>query len=208
MCTLERDGHARWLVIPYMGPIGTETAEQTLVEQKRPSRGQVEDVNDSFAYFYRERYRDVYRYALLMLRSASDAEEVTAEAFGRAYSAWRRGHGPQSESPLPWLLQIARRIVIDRGRRARLLAWVPLGLLAPNQEPQARDDTGRSEFWLWFELFARRLPPRQREVLILRYQRDLDDRAIGAILGLSTSGVRSLVSRACETLRRDPEVWR
>ena len=56
--------------------------------------------------------------------------------------------------------------------------------------------------------FARELPRRQREVLILRYQRDLDDESIGEILGLSASGVRSLVARACETLRRNPEIWR
>jgi len=179
-----------------------------MIDRARPSGRGVEQVDDAFADLYRERYRAVYRYVLLMLRSPNDAEDVTAEAFGRAYSAWRRGHGPQSQSPLPWLLQIARRIVIDRSRRARVLAWLPLPFLAPNQEPRVEDETGRSDFWLWFDSFARQLPPRQREVLILRYQRDLDDPTIGEILGLSPSGVRSLVSRACEALRRNPEVWR
>jgi RNA polymerase sigma-70 factor (ECF subfamily) len=191
-----------------MGSFGAEIGVQTVVERVRLSGAAVEEINGLFADLYRERYRDVYRYALLMLRSANNAEDVTAETFERAYSAWRRGHGPQVQSSLPWLLQIARRLVIDRSRRARVLAWLPLPFLAPNQEPQAEDETGRSDFWLWFDRLARQLPPRQREVLILRYQRDLDDQAIGEILGLSPSGVRSLVSRACETLRRDPEVWR
>ncbi|MGA2514783.1 MAG: sigma-70 family RNA polymerase sigma factor [Candidatus Limnocylindrales bacterium] len=181
---------------------------RTVVERARPSGTEVEEVNRAFADLYRQRYRDVYRYVLLMLHSANDAEEVTAEAFGRAYLAWRRGHGPQWQSSLPWLLQIARRIVIDQNRRTRVLAWLPLPFLAPNQEPRVEDETSRSDFWLWFDRFARQLPQRQREVLILRYQRDLDDQTIGEILGLSPSGVRSLVSRACETLRRNPEVWR
>ena len=30
----------------------------------------------------------------------------------------------------------------------------------------------------------------------------------GEILGLSASGVRSLAARACEALRRNPEIWR
>jgi RNA polymerase sigma-70 factor (ECF subfamily) len=149
----------------------------------------------------------VYRYALLMLRRAEDAEDITAEAFQRAYVAWGSGHGPSGQ-PLPWLLLIARRLVIDKARRRRLVAWLPLGGLSPRQEPSNGGDTARTEFWLWFDRFARELPGRQREVLILRYQRDLDDEAIGEILGISTSGVRSLVARACATLRRNPEIWR
>jgi RNA polymerase sigma factor (sigma-70 family) len=167
----------------------------------------VEVSDEAFEALYRQRYRDIYRYVLLMLRSAHDAEDVTGEAFQRAYAAWGAGRGPAG-APLPWLLLIARRLVIDRMRRRRLISWLPLGLLKPADEPSAGADTGRAEFWLWFDRFARELPPRQREVLILRYQRDLDDESIGEILGLSASGVRSLAARACEALRRNPEIWR
>jgi RNA polymerase sigma-70 factor (ECF subfamily) len=166
-----------------------------------------DDLSDSFEGLYRQRYRDVYRYALLMLRHEAEAEDVTAETFDRAYSAWCGGRGPAGPA-LPWLLLIARRIVIDKQRRRRLISWLPIAGLAPHDEPSAVDDTSRTDFWLWFDRFARLLPARQREVLILRYQRDLDDQTIGEILGLSTSGVRSLVARACETLRRNPEIWR
>jgi RNA polymerase sigma factor (sigma-70 family) len=166
-----------------------------------------EQIGATFEALYRRRYRDVYRYALLMLRRADDAEDVTGEAFQRAYAAWRSGHGPAGQ-PLPWLLLITRRLVIDRTRRRKLLSWLPLASLHPAQEPSAESDTGRTEFWLWFERFARELPERQREVLVLRYQRDLDDAQIGEILGISTSAVRSLAARACATLRRNPEIWR
>lgn len=167
----------------------------------------VDAVDRTFEDLYRQRYRDVYRYALLMLRSGEDAEDVTAESFGRAFAAWSSGHGPSGEA-LPWLLVIARRLVIDRMRRRRLIAWLSLGRLDPAREPSAPSDMARAEFWLWFDRFAGELPERQREVLILRYQRDLDDESIGEILGLSASGVRSLVARACATLRRNPEIWR
>jgi RNA polymerase sigma factor (sigma-70 family) len=166
-----------------------------------------ESLEGTFEALYRQRYRDVYRYALLMLRRTEDAEDVAGEAFHRALAAMRSGHGPAGQA-LPWLLLIARRLVIDRARRRRLISWLPLAGVGPTREPAAEADTGRAEFWLWFEQFAKDLPERQREVLILRYQRDLDDQAIGEILGLSASGVRSLVARACATLRRNPEIWR
>lgn len=167
----------------------------------------VDAVDQTFEALYRQRYRDVYRYALMMLRGGEDAEDVTGEAFHRAYSAWQSGHGPTGPA-LPWLLLITRRLVIDKMRRRRLISWLPLGGLSPIREPSDQADTARTEFWLWFDRFARELPERQREVLVLRYQRDLDDEAIGEVLGLSVSGVRSLVARACATLRRNPEIWR
>jgi RNA polymerase sigma-70 factor (ECF subfamily) len=189
-----------------VGIVGVEGGTDRMLE--RVGEAGASDVNEAtFEALYRERYRDVFRYTLLMLRSSEDAEDVTSEAFGRAYTAWQDGRGPEGQA-LPWLLLIARRLVIDRTRRRRLISWLPLGGLPASHEPVDLGDTGRTEFWLWFDRFARELPDRQREVLILRYQRDLDDEAIGGILGLSASGVRSLVARACATLRRNPEIWR
>ncbi len=187
--------------------VGVEHGRDGVLGTVEDVRPRDEVVGELFEELYRRRYRDVFRYALLMLRSESDAEDVASETFQRAYAAWRQNRGPKGQA-LPWLLLIARRLVIDRVRRRRLLAWLPLGGLHPASEPAAESDAGRTEFWLWFDRFARELPPRQREVLILRYQRDLDDELIGEVLGLSASGVRSLVARACETLRRNPEIWR
>lgn len=47
----------------------------------------------------------------------------------------------------------------------------------------------------------RRLPPRQRAVLVLRYYDDADDLTIAKILGCRPSTVRSHATRALETLR-------
>ena len=192
-----------------MAIVSIERGSSELLERVGSARppAEADESARSFEALYRQRHRDVYRYALLMLRSAEDAEDVTAEAFQRAYTAWLSGHGPAGQA-LPWLLLITRRLVIDKVRRRRLLSWLPLAGLHSASEPAADADTGRTEFWLWFDRFARELPARQREALILRYQRDLDDESIGEILGLSASGVRSLVARACETLRRNPEIWR
>jgi RNA polymerase sigma factor (sigma-70 family) len=52
------------------------------------------------------------------------------------------------------------------------------------------------------------LTARQREALVLRHQRDLTDADIARIMGISESGVRSLVARALEVLRDHPELIR
>src|SRR5262245_25295733 len=173
----------------------------------------------SFEAVYNTHYRDVSRHVILVTRGRDDVEEIVAETFARGFAAWRSGHGPAAH-PLPWLLVIARRIATDRWRRRRLIAWLPLpdgrdtparvweGRRASEAEPGGPDvDAGAAEFWLWLDALSVALPTRQRDAIFLRYQHDLSDEDIGEVLGLSTSGVRTLVSRALNGLRKHPELW-
>lgn len=172
----------------------------------------------SFEEAYRTHYRDVFRHMILATRGRDDVEEIVAETFSRAFAAWRIGQGPAGRA-LPWLLVIARRIATDRWRRRRLISWVPLPesmrhrATRPERrgtwsEPQSTDRGEReAEFWMWLDALSRALPVRQRDVIFLRYQRDLTDTEIGEVLGLSASGVRTLASRALHGLRNHPELW-
>ena len=173
----------------------------------------------SFEAVYDAHYRDVFRHLILTTGGRDDVEEIVAETFARAFGAWRAGRGPAGR-PLPWLLVIARRIATDRWRRRRLIAWLPLPGSRPSEiddrdrrrstqlEPGGPDhDAGAAEFWLWLDALSRALPPRQRDVIFLRYQHDLSDEDIGEVLGLSASGVRTLASRAISGLRKHPELW-
>ena len=148
---------------------------------------------------YRSHYSDVYRYALVLTRLPAEAEEVASETFERAYLRSRN----ISEPALPRLLLIARRIATDRWRRARRWARVATGLRPTSGA--AADETV-VDFWLWFDAVSEVLTSRQREALLFRYQRDLTDADIAYVLGISESGVRSLIARALETLRSHPEL--
>jgi RNA polymerase sigma-70 factor, ECF subfamily len=163
---------------------------------------------DRFESIYTAHYRDVYRYVLVSARRPDEADDIVSETFDRAFVAWRSGRAT-IDRPLPWLLVIARRIMVDRWRRARLLRWLPLtGTRQTAIDPADPDDQlARADFWLWLDRLAAVLPDRQREVILLRYQRDLTDEDIGEIVGLSASGVRTAVSRALATLRSHPELW-
>ena len=162
----------------------------------------VEPAAATFEDVYEAHHRDVVRYAALMLRDPDDAADVAAEAFVRAFDAWREGRGPSGRA-LPWLLVITRRLIHDRWRRRRRIRWLPIlhGAALP-----APDRTAEREFWLWLDGLARALPERQREVIFLRYRRDLADEEIGEIMDLSASGVRSLLARAIRALREHPEL--
>jgi RNA polymerase sigma factor (sigma-70 family) len=175
---------------------------------RRPNEPPAHDasgqVEPTFEDVYQAHERDVLRYAALMLRDPDDAADVTAEAFARAWDAWNDDRRPAGR-PLPWLLVIARRLIVDGWRRRRRIAWLPI---ADRDELVAPDRLVESEFWLWLDDLAAALPPRQREVLYLRYRRDLADTEIGDVMGLSASGVRSLLARAIRSLREHPELLR
>lgn len=156
----------------------------------------------TFEDVYAAHHRDVLRYASLMMRDPEDGADVTGDAFAQAFDAWRSGRGPAGRA-LPWLLLITSRLVIDRWRRRRLIRWVPL---VGGRSAVATDGRERSEFWLWLDRLADALPERQREVIFLRYRRDLTDAEVGAVMGLSESGVRSLAARAITALRDHPEL--
>jgi RNA polymerase sigma-70 factor (ECF subfamily) len=154
----------------------------------------------AFEAVYTRHFKDVYRYVLGLTRSHDDADDVAAETFERALRAWPRD-ADIPQTPLPWLLLTARRIAVDRWRRAKRFAG-----LRPRVAGIGDADERRTEFWMWFEAIAALLSDRQREVLLLRYQSDLRDRDIGMIMNLSESGVRSLISRALDALRSHPEL--
>lgn len=157
--------------------------------------------DNRFEAIYTRHFKDVYRYVLGLTRSHDEADDVTAETFERALNVWNsRRELPYS--PLPWLMLTARRVAIDRWRRVRRLA----GLRPRVRVIDVASEERRTDFWLWFEALAGVLSDRQREVLLLRYQRDLSDEDIAMIMGLSASGVRSLVGRALAALRSHPEL--
>jgi len=195
------------------------TFDRWLAISTDPATSDLLDARDtSFEEAYRAHYRDVFRHMLLATRGRDDVEEIVAETFSRAFAAWRIGQGPAGKA-LPWLLVIARRIATDRWRRRRLIAWVPLpesmrpratrpdGSAAWSEPESADRGELEAEFWMWLDALSRALPARQRDVIFLRYQRDLSDAEIGEVLGLSASGVRTLASRALHGLRNHPELW-
>jgi RNA polymerase sigma factor (sigma-70 family) len=191
----------------------------TLIARLDPAPDLLDARTRSFEDAYNAHYDDVSRHVIFTTRGRDDVEEIVAETFARAFAAWRSGHGPAGR-PLPWLLVIARRITTDRWRRRRIIAWLPLPesmrpgsdnwdrRQATRPEPGGPDHAaGEAEFWLWLDALSKALPTRQRDVILLRYQRDLTDEDIGEILGMSASGVRTLASRAIGALRKHPELW-
>lgn len=129
-------------------------------------------------------YRLAYRVSFRVLGDRGDAEDVAQEALARAHLRWSR----LRERPEGWIVTVATNLSIDRHRRRRRLSSLvndPLVLVDVHQAE--RIDLARA---------LRRLPRRQREVVVLRYLADWSESHVAAALGISAGAVKSHASRA------------
>lgn len=140
----------------------------------------------------------LYRYLWMRTRDAAAAEDLTQEAFLRAWQ--KLAHYDSRWRFSTWLYTLAERLCIS-SRRSRAkapplsavdseLGVVPAGV-DPAHEAAERDE-GRA---LW-ETATRILRPEERSALWLRYAEDLSMEEIGAILGRPAVTVRVLLFRA------------
>jgi RNA polymerase sigma-70 factor (ECF subfamily) len=160
---------------------------------------------DQFQTVYHRTWPDVFSFAFVLTKSREEAEDLASDTYRRALEALGEGRGPRGEV-LPWLLTICRRLAIDRHRRRRLIAWLPLEAATDPDDARQEAAFRSSEVWIWFEQLCRVLPPDQREALFLRFRFDLCDEDAAAVMGTSAGNVRTRVSRGLATLRARPEV--
>jgi RNA polymerase sigma-70 factor (sigma-E family) len=159
--------------------------------------------DEEFREFMRGRWPAMVRLAYGLTGDLGHAEDVAQAAFARAYAAWARV--ARTGDPEAYV----RRIVINenntRFRRRRVTERLvdvvpePAGYPAPGPA----DALGDSEALL---KALRRLGPRQRAVIVLRFWMDMSEAETAAALDCSVGTVKSQASRALAALRGSAEL--
>ena len=142
-------------------------------------------------------------YALRMLRSPEQAEEVYVETFLRVATGAARFE--KRGTVRGWLFTIAHRQCLDvlRHRRVEreaaptLLAMADARPVTPS--PEAVCQLGQQAAAL--EAALQSLPEEHRQVVLLRLVHDLSAAEVGTVLGLTESQVHSQLSYARKRLR-------
>jgi RNA polymerase sigma-70 factor, ECF subfamily len=151
-----------------------------------------------FEALYRGARDDVFAYVATLLGDRSAAEDVTASAFERAYRR-QRTYKAARGSERAWLFGIARNAALDELRRRKRSA-------AMAAEP-ADVDAAPADDAAAFQRVALRaavatLPPRERELIALKFHAGLDNAELAAVLGVSVSNAGTLLHRAVQKLRK------
>lgn len=147
-----------------------------------------------------ERYRDrLHALALRIVRSPADAEEVTQDAFVRAWLALPRFRGESSFST--WVYRIAVRRAFDRAQALRLRRAREAGLEAAGEPAVSGDATARAAQVRRIEALVERLPPAQRAAVTLYYLQDRSVEQVAETLEMPENTVKTHLSRARAALR-------
>ena len=147
------------------------------------------------------RYQEpVFRLAYLILGDAAEAEDISQEAFVRAYLAL--GRFDETRPLRPWLLSIAANLARNR-RRGLGRAWAAMQrafLSEPQRHHPPPDRTPASDARRLRQA-VERLRPDARDVVYLRYFLGLSEAETAATLSIPSGTAKSRHSRALAQLR-------
>jgi RNA polymerase sigma-70 factor (sigma-E family) len=145
-----------------------------------------------FRQFVDMRYTDLLRLAYALTGSAHEAEDLVQGALVKVMRRWGR-----VDDPMAYL----RRVMINQ----RTSGWRRFGArevvtAAPPDRPVG-DGTATVDDRLAVLAALRRLPPRMRAVVALRYVADLSEADTATTLGCSVGTVKSQTAKGLARLR-------
>jgi RNA polymerase sigma-70 factor (ECF subfamily) len=151
---------------------------------------------DAIRFLYLRYADNVYGYVCSIVRDEHEAEDVTQGIFAKLLTALQR-YEPRSVPLSAWILRIAHNASIDHMRARRAV---------PCEEVRSVDD---EDFDLSRErardlhTALEKLPPEQRDVIVMRFVLGLSPREIAERIGRSEDAVHGLQHRGRTTLRRE-----
>ncbi len=139
------------------------------------------DTDQAMSTLYTQNYRALVRLAALLVGDPNTAEKIVQDSFVALHRAWPSPPGPEAA-----LAQL-RRAVIERSRS---LPPVPATAAVAAESPA-------------FMAALRKLPARQREVLVLYYFAELTEAQVAAATGIGPDAVHNHIALAFSLLRAE-----
>ena len=144
-------------------------------------------VTEPFESLYQREFRPMVRLATALVDAPEQAEEVVQEAFAAVFLRYRVLEHPEAYLRV-CVLNGGRKVL----RRRRLL----------RRQPPPAEEYGSLGFNHVIDA-VRRLPTKQRNVVMLRYELQLSDQEIADTLGIPLGTVKSTLHRALARLRTE-----
>lgn len=141
------------------------------------------------------------QYAARITGDRERARDVVQETFAELQRSSRE---QQDHAPAKWLFTVCRNRALNVCRKERRMTYLDDELLPDRagEEPRPNEQLEQKEARGFLLRIVETLPPRQQEVLQLKFQSDLSYQEISEITKLSVSNVGVMIHNALKTLRQ------
>ena len=147
---------------------------------------------DFIARLYKALYEKLFRIAYRMLGDTEQAGDAVQDVFLQA--VFHRSKLAEHPNPEGWLVTTLKKNIYNERRRSMAHQIVPLDDAAPVAEAEPETPLAM--------ILPQKLPQADRDILIWRFEQDLDYREIADRLGISEGNSRIRVHRAIERCRK------
>lgn len=187
--------------------IRTKTRARTLAAELSARNGHISE----FADLYDQYFPKVFAYVYGKVQHKEAALDIVSDVFEKAFV--KKQSLRSADAFGSWLFTIARNEVASHWRKEKPAAKAMQDAAWNNElinQPASPEDTllHRERLHHLVELL-RQLPPREQEIISLKFDAELTNREIASILDTSEVNVRVTVFRALRKLRermeRQPE---
>jgi RNA polymerase sigma-70 factor, ECF subfamily len=141
----------------------------------------------------------VYNYFRYRLGQEREVEDLTSRTFERAWTA-REQYRRDLAGFSTWLFKIAQNLIVDHVRSRRNHVSIDHALNSISNDI-TESSLERSSDLSRLASLTRELPPRDRELVALKYGAEMFNRDIARLTGLSESNVGSILHRLVQNLR-------
>jgi RNA polymerase sigma-70 factor (ECF subfamily) len=140
------------------------------------------------------------QYATRIIGDRERARDVVQETFVQLERSRR---DQNDNAPAKWLFTVCRNRALNVCRKEQRLTFLDDDLLGawPTADADPAEQLEQKEAGSFLLRIVSTLPPRQQEVLQLKFQNDLSYQEISEITNLSVSNVGVLIHNALKTLR-------
>lgn len=169
--------------------------------------------NESSLEVLLERHkRKIFTSIIMVVKDRQLAEDIFQDTFCKVIVTLKKGQYNEEGKFLPWVIRIARNLIIDHFRRAKKMPPMPVyvnedgeeisvfNLLASSDNPE--NDEAISKFRKSIRNLINELPVDQREVVLMRIYYDMSFKEISDFTNVSINTALGRMRYALFNLRK------
>ena len=168
--------------------------------------------NSAFDILLNRHQSNVYSYIYFIVRNREQAEDIFQETFVKAITTIKQGRYTENGKFRAWINRIAHNLIIDNYRQEKNEQTISndeyeVDLFNNHKfsDGTIEDEMIKSQILTDVKKLINHLPENQKEVLLMRYYRDLSFKEIADITGVSINTALGRMRYAILNMRRTAE---